>query len=78
MGSWGPHPPPEPAQALAVACGEEEFAIAVWPRGLAMRFSNLSHPLRWPVRIEEESDAGMKGGLKGSLTFNPLAKLHPV
>ena len=33
--------------------------------------------LRWPVRFAEERDAGM-GGPKVNLTFNPLAKLHPV
>ena len=102
VGSWGARPPPRPVQTLAVACGEEKFAIAVWPRGLAMRFAKFitpkagasvcgglwglganAHPqgrckrLRWPVRFAEERDAGM-GGPKVNLTFNPLAKLHPV
>ena len=39
-----PPPPPEPVQALAVACGEDKFAIAVWPRGLAIRFAKFITP----------------------------------
>ena len=45
VGSWGARPPPRPVQTLAVACGEEKFAIAVWPRGLAMRFAKFITPM---------------------------------
>ena len=83
VGSWGARPPPRPVQTLAVACGEEKFAIAVWPRGFgnAIREIYYTHGrckrLRWPVRFAEEREAGM-GGPKLNLTFNPLAKLHPA
>ena len=49
--------------------------------GNAIRENYYTHGrckrLRWPVRFAEERDAGM-GGPKVNLTFNPLAKLHPV
>ena len=44
VGSWVPPPPPELVQALAVARREEKFAIAVWQRGLAMRFAKFITP----------------------------------
>ena len=83
MGSWGPPPPPEPVQALAVACGEEKFAIAVWPRGLAMRFAKFITPRAGASACGGLCDSRKRGrlgwgGLTVNVTFNPLAKLHPV
>ena len=65
VGSWGARPPPRPVQTLAVACGEEKFAIAVW-FGNAIREIYYTRGrckrLRWPVRFAEERDAGIGGG----------------
>ena len=82
VGSWGPPPPPEPVQALAVACGKNFCDRRVAAGfGNAIRENYYTHGrckrLRWPVRFAEERDAGM-GGPKVNLTFNPLAKLHPA
>ena len=83
VGSWGARPPPRPVQTLAVACGEEKFAIAVWPRGLAMRFAKIITPMAGASACGGLCDSrrrgtlGLGGGLKVNLTFNPLAKLHP-
>ena len=55
-GSWGPPPPPEPVQALAVACGEEKFDFRHLAAGFGNAIREIYHTqsqckrLRWPVR----------------------------
>ena len=79
--SWGLPPPPEPVQALAVACGEENAAFRHVVRVLTMRFAKFITPMADASACGGLCDSwrrGGHGGLKVNFIFNPLAKLHPV
>ena len=70
-------------QAPAVACGEEKIAIAVWPRGLAMRVAKFITQRAGASACGGLCDSARRGtlgwgGLRVNLTSNPLAKLHPA
>ena len=68
VGSWGARPPPRPVQALAVAC-----AITFTFTMYIHIYIHIYIYIYIHIYIHI-----YKGGLKVNLTFNPLAKLHPV